>query len=208
MGSANAAVIKVLDNVIPMYVAMIFGWLTHHFGIITATGYDGLQQFLVVFCLPFMIFTALITSNLYQADGLVVACIAIQGIISLVIAVIFAIIFRKFTEPSYRANPHFSTVIQLRWDVVTAVFCILTFPNSLVVGVPILVGMYGEQADFLQVFIVVIQVVFIVPTVVTLFVITDAFRTRVIGNMLDSPKATVDQECIYDDQNPSDLERQ
>lgn len=52
-----------------MYVAIGLGYVANRFKIITTDGYEGVHTFVVVLCIPALIFRVLAGANLYVEGG-------------------------------------------------------------------------------------------------------------------------------------------
>eukprot|EP00123_Amoebidium_parasiticum_P004018 comp15310_c0_seq1/m.12154 comp15310_c0_seq1/g.12154 ORF comp15310_c0_seq1/g.12154 comp15310_c0_seq1/m.12154 type:complete len:466 (-) comp15310_c0_seq1:51-1448(-) len=157
------AVMEVVNNVIPMYGAIVLGYLCAWRKIISQQGYEGLQIFVVNITIPALTFGVLIRTDLYNANPMVVAAGLAQAAFQLILLLSLATV-------SYFYLSHTTTGSRVfRMDLVATGFAILNFPNVLVVGVPMLLAMYGNTIDYLLILLVVIRQTFLTPTLVVLY---------------------------------------
>eukprot|EP00123_Amoebidium_parasiticum_P009162 comp19291_c0_seq1/m.22128 comp19291_c0_seq1/g.22128 ORF comp19291_c0_seq1/g.22128 comp19291_c0_seq1/m.22128 type:complete len:477 (-) comp19291_c0_seq1:479-1909(-) len=192
---SGGALLDVANNVVPMYGAMGLGFLAARRGIIAQEGYEGLQTFLVLFCIPLLCLVVTLKTNLYDFNIMVMVSVFLHAMVCLLIAFITSGVF--YFLPSGRRS------FRLLAERTFVSYSILSFPNSLIVGVPVTVGMYGPQTEALQVFVVVAQTLLIVPSLVVIGEIVkvareaekERFRDGVSGNGEDSAAVVRDVEA-------------
>jgi len=131
----------VLTAVIPLYVAMILAYgSVRWWKIFSPDQCSGINRFVAIFAVPLLSFHFISTNNPYAMNFRFIAADTLQKIIML-----FALaIWTNFT-----ANG------SLEWMI--TIFSLSTLPNTLVMGIPLLIAMYGEYSGSLMVQVVVLQ---------------------------------------------------
>lgn len=131
----------VLTAVVPLYVAMILAYgSVKWWKIFTPDQCSGINRFVALFAVPLLSFHFISTNNPYAMNYRFIAADSLQKVIVLVVLTIWARI-------SSRGS--------LEWSI--TLFALSTLPNTLVMGIPLLKGMYGEYSGSLMVQIVVLQ---------------------------------------------------
>ncbi|XP_057415683.1 auxin efflux carrier component 4-like [Lotus japonicus] len=131
----------VLTAVIPLYVAMILAYgSVRWWKIFSPDQCSGINRFVAIFAVPLLSFHFISTNNPYTMNLRFIAADTLQKVIML-----FALtIWTNFT-----ANG------SLEWMI--TIFSLSTLPNTLVMGIPLLIAMYGEYSGELMVQVVVLQ---------------------------------------------------
>nr|GMD39881.1 probable auxin efflux carrier component 1B [Ipomoea batatas] len=131
----------VLTAVVPLYVAMILAYgSVKWWKIFTPDQCSGINRFVALFAVPLLSFHFISTNNPYTMNYRFIAADALQKVIVLVVLAIWS-------RTSSRGS--------LEWSI--TLFSLSTLPNTLVMGIPLLKGMYGEFSGSLMVQIVVLQ---------------------------------------------------
>lgn len=132
---------SVLTAVVPLYVAMILAYgSVRWWKIFSPDQCSGINRFVAIFAVPLLSFHFISTNNPYTMNFRFIAADTLQKIIML-----FALsIWTNFT-----ANG------SLEWMI--TIFSLSTLPNTLVMGIPLLIAMYGEYSGSLMVQVVVLQ---------------------------------------------------
>lgn len=131
----------VLTAVVPLYVAMILAYgSVKWWKIFTPDQCSGINRFVALFAVPLLSFHFISTNNPYAMNYRFIAADSLQKVIVLVVLTIWARI-------SSRGS--------LEWSI--TLFALCTLPNTLVMGIPLLKGMYGDFSGGLMVQIVVLQ---------------------------------------------------
>ncbi|KAL2895845.1 putative auxin efflux carrier component 1c [Bienertia sinuspersici] len=132
---------KVLSQIIPLYVAMILAYgSVKWWKIFSPDQCSGINRFVALFAVPLLSFHFISSNNPYAMNYLFIAADTLQKIIVLVILFLW-----------YKLSSRGS----LEWSI--TLFSLSTLPNTLVMGIPLLGGMYGESSSSLMVQIVVLQ---------------------------------------------------
>ncbi|KAH7516355.1 auxin efflux carrier component 3 [Ziziphus jujuba] len=131
----------VLTAVIPLYVAMILAYgSVRWWKIFSPDQCSGINRFVAIFAVPLLSFHFISTNNPYKMNFLFIAADTLQKIIMLVVLAIWT----NFTRNG-----------SLEWMI--TIFSLSTLPNTLVMGIPLLIAMYNPEAGSLMVQVVVLQ---------------------------------------------------
>ncbi|KAI4348586.1 hypothetical protein L6164_009294 [Bauhinia variegata] len=131
----------VLTAVVPLYVAMILAYgSVKWWKIFSPDQCSGINRFVALFAVPLLSFHFISTNNPYAMNYRFIAADTLQKVIVLVVLAIWS-------RTSSRGC--------LEWAI--TIFSLSTLPNTLVMGIPLLKGMYGESSGTLMVQIVVLQ---------------------------------------------------
>ncbi|CAL5193316.1 unnamed protein product [Lathyrus oleraceus] len=131
----------VLTAVVPLYVAMILAYgSVKWWKIFTPDQCSGINRFVALFAVPLLSFHFISTNNPYAMNYKFIAADSLQKLIILTILFIWS-------RTSSRGS--------LEWSI--TLFSLSTLPNTLVMGIPLLKGMYGDDSGTLMVQIVVLQ---------------------------------------------------
>ncbi|KAL1218286.1 Auxin efflux carrier component 7 [Cardamine amara subsp. amara] len=131
----------VLTAVIPLYVAMILAYgSVRWWKIFSPDQCSGINRFVAIFAVPLLSFHFISTNNPYAMNLRFIAADTLQKLIMLTLLILWA----NFTRSG-----------SLEWSI--TIFSLSTLPNTLVMGIPLLIAMYGEYSGSLMVQIVVLQ---------------------------------------------------
>ncbi|XAR69559.1 hypothetical protein NMG60_11001197 [Bertholletia excelsa] len=131
----------VLTAVVPLYVAMILAYgSVKWWKIFSPDQCSGINRFVALFAVPLLSFHFISTNNPYAMNYKFIAADTLQKLIVLVVLAIWS-------RTSSRGS--------LEWSI--TMFSLSTLPNTLVMGIPLLKGMYGDSSGTLMVQIVVLQ---------------------------------------------------
>ncbi|XP_009391391.2 probable auxin efflux carrier component 1c [Musa acuminata AAA Group] len=131
----------VMTAVVPLYVAMILAYgSVKWWKIFTPDQCSGINRFVALFAVPLLSFHFISTNNPYEMNMRFIAADTLQKL--MVLAVLAA-----WCRLSRRGS--------LEWTI--TIFSLSTLPNTLVMGIPLLKGMYGSYSGTLMVQIVVLQ---------------------------------------------------
>ncbi|XP_059668300.1 probable auxin efflux carrier component 1b [Cornus florida] len=131
----------VLTAVVPLYVAMILAYgSVKWWKIFSPDQCSGINRFVALFAVPLLSFHFISQNNPYAMNYRFIAADTLQKIIVLVVLAIWS-------RTSSRGS--------LEWSI--TLFSLSTLPNTLVMGIPLLKGMYGDDSGTLMVQIVVLQ---------------------------------------------------
>ncbi|RWR79757.1 Auxin efflux carrier family protein isoform 2 [Cinnamomum micranthum f. kanehirae] len=131
----------VLTSVVPLYVAMILAYgSVKWWKIFSPDQCSGINRFVALFAVPLLSFHFISTNDPYTMNLRFIAADTLQKIMVLVVLTIW-------TKTSSRGC--------LEWTI--TLFSLSTLPNTLVMGIPLLKGMYSSDSGSLMVQIVVLQ---------------------------------------------------
>ncbi|XP_065855349.1 auxin efflux carrier component 4 [Euphorbia lathyris] len=131
----------VLTAVVPLYVAMILAYgSVRWWKIFSPDQCSGINRFVAIFAVPLLSFHFISTNDPYNMNFRFIAADTLQKIIML-----FALaLWTNLTKNG-----------SLEWMI--TIFSLSTLPNTLVMGIPLLIAMYGGESGSLMVQIVVLQ---------------------------------------------------
>ncbi|XP_061349264.1 auxin efflux carrier component 3 isoform X14 [Gastrolobium bilobum] len=131
----------VLTAVVPLYVAMILAYgSVRWWKIFSPDQCSGINRFVAIFAVPLLSFHFISTNNPYAMNLRFIAADTLQKIIMLCSLALWT----NFTKNG-----------SLEWTI--TIFSLSTLPNTLVMGIPLLIAMYGEYSGNLMVQVVVLQ---------------------------------------------------
>ncbi|KAH9746436.1 auxin efflux carrier component 3 [Citrus sinensis] len=132
---------SVLTAVVPLYVAMILAYgSVRWWKIFSPDQCSGINRFVAIFAVPLLSFHFISTNDPYAMNFRFIAADTLQKIIMLFVLGIWT----NFTKNG-----------SLEWMI--TIFSLSTLPNTLVMGIPLLIAMYGEYSGSLMVQVVVLQ---------------------------------------------------
>ncbi|KAL7160803.1 hypothetical protein ACSBR2_041447 [Camellia fascicularis] len=131
----------VMTAVVPLYVAMILAYgSVKWWKIFSPDQCSGINRFVALFAVPLLSFHFISTNNPYTMNLRFIAADTLQKIIVLVVLAVWSKVSKRGC---------------LEWTI--TLFSLSTLPNTLVMGIPLLKGMYGDFSGSLMVQIVVLQ---------------------------------------------------
>ncbi|MFS7993076.1 putative membrane transport protein [Helianthus anomalus] len=131
----------VMSAMVPLYVAMILAYgSVRWWKIFTPDQCSGINRFVAIFAVPLLSFHFISMNNPYEMNFRFIAADTLQKIIMLVALTLWANVARNGS---------------LEWAI--TIFSLSTLPNTLVMGIPLLIAMYGEYSGSLMVQVVVLQ---------------------------------------------------
>ncbi|NP_001314124.1 auxin efflux carrier component 4-like [Gossypium hirsutum] len=131
----------VLTAVIPLYVAMILAYgSVRWWKIFTPDQCSGINRFVAIFAVPLLSFHFISTNDPYAMNFRFVAADTLQKLIMLFVLGLWTNLTRNGS---------------LEWMI--TIFSLSTLPDTLVMGIPLLIAMYGPYSGMLLVQVVVLQ---------------------------------------------------
>ncbi|CAN1266824.1 Probable auxin efflux carrier component 8 [Linum perenne] len=131
----------VMTAMVPLYVAMFLAYgSVKWWKIFTPDQCSGINRFVALFAVPLLSFHFISSNNPYAMNFHFIAADSLQKLIILVALAVWSNLTRRGS---------------LDWTI--TLFSLSTLPNTLVMGIPLLKGMYGEESGTLMVQIVVLQ---------------------------------------------------
>ena len=130
-----------MTAMVPLYVAMILAYgSVKWWKIFTPDQCSGINRFVALFAVPLLSFHFISSNDPYTMNFRFIAADTLQKVIVLAVLAVW-------TKVSKRGC--------LDWTI--TLFSLSTLPNTLVMGIPLLKGMYGDFSGSLMVQIVVLQ---------------------------------------------------
>ncbi|KAL1554742.1 Peptidyl-prolyl cis-trans isomerase NIMA-interacting protein 1 [Salvia divinorum] len=131
----------VMTAVVPLYVAMILAYgSVKWWKIFTPDQCSGINRFVALFAVPLLSFHFIASNDPYTMNLRFIAADTLQKLIVLALLAVWANVTKRGC---------------LEWTI--TLFSLSTLPNTLVMGIPLLKGMYGDFSGSLMVQIVVLQ---------------------------------------------------
>ncbi|KAF8729481.1 hypothetical protein HU200_017419 [Digitaria exilis] len=131
----------VMTAMVPLYVAMILAYgSVRWWRIFSPDQCSGINRFVALFAVPLLSFHFISTNNPYTMNLRFIAADTLQKLMVLAMLTAWS---------------HLSKRGSLEWTI--TLFSLSTLPNTLVMGIPLLKGMYGDFSGSLMVQIVVLQ---------------------------------------------------
>ena len=131
----------VLTAVVPLYVAMILAYgSVRWWKIFSPDQCSGINRFVAIFAVPLLSFHFISMNNPYEMNFRFIAADTLQKVIMLIVLCIWSNVTKNGS---------------LEWSI--TIFSLSTLPNTLVMGIPLLIAMYGDYSGSLMVQVVVLQ---------------------------------------------------
>ncbi|XP_057547851.1 auxin efflux carrier component 4-like [Amaranthus tricolor] len=131
----------VMAAMVPLYVAMILAYgSVRWWKIFSPDQCSGINRFVAIFAVPLLSFHFISTNNPYEMNFHFIAADTLQKIIMLVLLALWTNLTKNGS---------------LEWMI--TIFSLSTLPNTLVMGIPLLIAMYGKYSGSLMVQVVVLQ---------------------------------------------------
>ncbi|PUZ64653.1 hypothetical protein GQ55_3G159800 [Panicum hallii var. hallii] len=165
----------VLCAVVPLYVAMILAYgSVRWWGVLTPEQCSGINRFVSVFAVPLLSFHCIAASNPYVMNLRFVAADTLQKVLVLAALAAWSCI------PARGGRTRAPTI---DWSI--TLFSLATLPNTLIMGLPLLVAMYGRYCGDLLVQVVVLQCIVWYTLLLVLFEFRAA-RVLIAGQCPDT----------------------
>ncbi|CAL4894996.1 unnamed protein product [Urochloa decumbens] len=144
----------VLCAVVPLYVAMILAYgSVRWWGVLTPDQCSGINRFVAVFAVPLLSFTCIAASDPYVMNLRFVAADTLQK--AVVLAALAAWSYLPARARGGCCGGRAPPPPAIDWSI--TFFSLSTLPNTLIMGLPLLVAMYGRYSGDLLVQVVVLQ---------------------------------------------------
>ncbi|XVF65215.1 hypothetical protein PTKIN_Ptkin09bG0229400 [Pterospermum kingtungense] len=160
---------SVLTAVVPLYVTMFLAYgSVKWWRIFTPEQCAGINRFVAIFAVPLLSFEFVSRINPYKMDLLFLAADGVSKILILLVLLCWA----NFTKKG-----------SLDWSI--TLFSLSTLPNTLVMGIPLLKSMYGDDKEYLMIQVVVLQCIIWYTILLFLFEYRET-RTSVMSKFKES----------------------
>ncbi|CAD6230641.1 unnamed protein product [Miscanthus lutarioriparius] len=137
----------VLTAMVPLYVAMFLAYgSVRWWRIFTPDQCSGINRFVAIFAVPLLSFHFISTNDPYAMNLRFLAADTLQKLLVLAGLAVWS---RLLPSRLAAAAP------RLDWSI--TLFSVSTLPNTLVMGIPLLIAMYGPYAGSLMVQVIVLQ---------------------------------------------------
>ncbi|KAJ9562459.1 hypothetical protein OSB04_007619 [Centaurea solstitialis] len=167
----------VVAAIVPLYVAMILAYISVKWlKLFTPQQCSGINKFVAKFSIPLLSFQVISKSNPYTMNLKLICADFLQKVVALIGLTIITYV---------RSNVH------LNW-VITGL-SLSTFPNTLILGIPMLKAMYGDEAGALLAQIVVLQSLIWYNLLLFLFELSAAREANVMQPLEDHREAQQEQ---------------
>ncbi|XP_020685782.1 auxin efflux carrier component 1 isoform X1 [Dendrobium catenatum] len=132
---------NVLNAVVPLYFSMLLAYSSiKHFKLFTADQCSGINRFVAIFAIPLLSFNFISRINPFHMHFLFLAADSLSKLFVLLLLLFWSHLFKNGS---------------LDWSI--TLFSIATLPNTLVMGIPLLKSMYGDEQEDLMIQLVVMQ---------------------------------------------------
>lgn len=159
----------VLSAVVPLYVTMFLAYASvKWWNVFSPDQCAGINRFVAIFAIPLLSFEVISRINPYKMDFLFIAADGVSKVLILIILFSWA----KFSKRG-----------SLDWTI--TLFSISTLPNTLVMGIPLLKSMYGDDKEYLIIQAVVLQCIIWYTLLLFLFEYREA-RIFILNKFKDS----------------------
>lgn len=152
----------VVEAMVPLYAAMALGYASAKANAFSAEQCAGINHFVAIFAIPMLTFRIISSNDPYAMNLRFLAADILQKLIALAGFAAWARLAKKENA--------------LAWAV--TLFSLVTLPNTIIMGVPVLGGMYGAVSESLM-----------AQTVVLQFALWYVLRSRPILNLPIPPTA-------------------
>ncbi|XP_010492334.1 PREDICTED: auxin efflux carrier component 8-like [Camelina sativa] len=139
-------VYHVISATVPLYVSMILGYLSaKHLQLFTPEQCAGINKFVAKFSIPLLSFQIISQNNPFKMNPKLILSDILQKLLALVV---LAVVVRFWHPTGGRGG-------KLGWVIIG--LSVSLFPNTLILGIPILAAIYGDEAASILRQIVVMQ---------------------------------------------------
>ncbi|ONK71908.1 uncharacterized protein A4U43_C04F13650 [Asparagus officinalis] len=165
----------VLAAVVPLYVTMFLAYASvKWWKIFTPDQCSGINRFVAAFAIPLLSFEFISRINPFKMNFLFIGADSLSK--ALVLLLLFS--FAKFSSKG-----------SLDWSI--TLFSLATLPNTLVMGIPLLKSMYGNEQESLMIQVVVLQ------SIIWYTLLLFLFEYRVARSMI--MKRVSEESCVEDE---------
>ncbi|CAF2136085.1 unnamed protein product [Brassica napus] len=186
-------VYNVFSATVPLYVSMILGYLsTKHLNLFSLEQCVGINKFIAKFSIPLLSFQVISQNNPFTMSLRLILSDILQKILA---AVVLAVVIRFW-------HPKGGTGGKLGW-IITGL-SVTVFPNTLIIGIPILSAIDGDAAKNILVQIVVLQCLIWSNILLFLFEINATWDLQSSGASIehrvnDNEETDIEQEPIEEE---------
>lgn len=164
---------SVLTAVVPLYITMFLAYASVKWNLFTPQQCGGINRFVAIFAVPLLSFEFISRINPYKMN---LKFIAADGV-SKILTLIALFLWTKFSKKG-----------NLDWAI--TIFSLSTLPNTLVMGIPLLKSMYGDDKESIMVQAVVMQCIIWYTILLFLFEYREAKNLIMITYDKDSSNSS------------------
>ncbi|CAO2177873.1 unnamed protein product [Urochloa humidicola] len=151
----GSAVYHVVEAMAPLYTAAVLGYVSVRWlKAFSDEQCAGINHFVALYAVPVLIFHMVSTNDPYHMNERLIAADTLQKAIILLALTAWAF-WAHFRRRSRDGKPPASGASPIKWVVTN--FSVASLPNTIIMGVPLLDGMYGSVSGGLMKQIVVMQ---------------------------------------------------
>ncbi|CAN6345764.1 unnamed protein product [Urochloa humidicola] len=174
----------VLCAVVPLYVAMILAYgSVRWWGVLTPDQCSGINRFVAVFAVPLLSFHCIAASDPYVMNLRFIAADTLQKAV-----VLAALAAWSYLPACGSGGGGTARAPPMDWSI--TFFSLSTLPNTLIMGLPLLVAMYGRYSGDLLVQVVVLQCIVWYTLLLILFELRAA-RALIAGQCTPDAAASI-----------------
>ncbi|KAL4386395.1 hypothetical protein GQ457_09G009320 [Hibiscus cannabinus] len=158
---SSADIYHIFTAIVPLYVAMILAYTSvKWWKLFTPEQCAGINKFVAKFAIPLLSFQVISDNNLYKMNVKIILADVVQKVLALIVLIA---VVKLGSRGGLRS-------------IITG-FSLSTLPNTLIVGIPLLKAMYGDESGGLLVQIVVLQSILWYNLLLVVFELNAAKRT-------------------------------
>ncbi|KAJ0612386.1 putative membrane transport protein [Helianthus annuus] len=165
---------SVLTAVVPLYVTMFLAYASVKWNIFSPQQCAGINRFVAIFAVPLLSFEFISRINPYKMNLKFIAADGVSKILTLIVLFLW-------TNLSKSGN--------IDWAI--TMFSLSTLPNTLVMGIPLLKSMYGDDKESIMVQAVVLQCIIWYTLLLFLFEYREAKNMVMVTYEKDSTNCSV-----------------
>lgn len=178
---------NVLSAVVPLYVAMFLAFASVRWRkAFTPEQCAGINRFVAIFAVPLLSFEFISRINPLKMNGLFIAA----DVVSKALILLPLLLWAKFCRSG-----------SLDWSI--TIFSLSTLPSTLVMGIPLLKSMYGDEQEGLMIQVVVLQSIIWYTILLVLFEYRAATNAIAQQDLSHGRKGIVQNKVVPDSEQPS-----
>ncbi|KAK8664001.1 hypothetical protein V6N13_083805 [Hibiscus sabdariffa] len=162
---SSADIYHIFTAIVPLYVAMFLAYTSvKWWKLFTPEQCAGINKFVAKFAIPLLSFQVISDNNLYKMNVKIILADLVQKVLALIVLIAVVKLGSRGGLQS----------------IITG-FSLSTLPNTLIVGIPLLKAMYGDESGGLLAQIVVLQCILWYNLLLLVFELNAAKRTSGVG---------------------------
>ncbi|XP_024983139.1 probable auxin efflux carrier component 1d [Cynara cardunculus var. scolymus] len=165
---------SVLTAVVPLYVTMFLAYASVKWNIFSPQQCGGINRFVAIFAVPLLSFEFISRINPYKMNLKFIAADGVSKVLTLIVLFLWTNLSKKGS---------------LDWAI--TMFSLSTLPNTLVMGIPLLKSMYGDDKESIMVQAVVLQCIIWYTLLLFLFEYREAKNLILTAYEKDSSNGSI-----------------